>query len=100
MTRPTLKNGTVTLTADAVIQYERVPIHAISLPDNHCGMDFHQVEVYAALLRSGVRLEPVLLYRDADRCWLIDGRHRYVANLVAGMNEIEAFVTDGLNMVA
>jgi ParB-like chromosome segregation protein Spo0J len=42
----------------------------------------------------------VLLYRDDSRCWLIDGRHRFVASLVAGISEIEAFVTDGLSMVA
>lgn len=97
--KPILQGRTVSLPADATLTVGVVPISDIGLPDNHCGMDLAQVGVYTDMIRAGHRLEPVLLLEDGDRFWLIDGRHRFVAAVVAGHSSIEAFITSALNMV-
>lgn len=101
MTRPNLKGAaTVTLPIGAELTIEMVNIYDISLPDNYCGMDMGQVEKYTNFLHDGFVLEPVLIFHDEDRYWLIDGRHRYVAALIAGNSCLRAVVTDSLRMVA
>jgi hypothetical protein len=98
MTRPQLKDRTVVM-GDEYPRFGVVPIHMISLPDNHCGMDMAQVEYYVALLRGGETLAPVLILQDSDRCWLIDGRHRFLAHIIAGRNSIGALVSHTIELI-
>lgn len=96
--RPALKDRTAVM-GDTVPRYGLVPIHMVSLPDNHVGMDWAQVEYYATLLKAGHQLVPVLMQQDEDRCWLIDGRHRFLAHIVVGLDVIPAFVSPSIELV-
>jgi len=96
--RPQLKDRTVVM-GDAYPRFGVVPIHMISLPDNYCGMDMAQVEYYVSLLRGGETLAPVLVLQDVDRCWLIDGRHRFLAHIIAGKSEVGALVSTSMKLV-
>lgn len=100
MTRPVLQGGTVTIKRDT-LRYASVPVHAISLPDNYCGMDMDQVGRYIELLKSGYDLEPVLLFDDteADRYWIIDGRHRFFSYVAVGHSTIPAFYSSDVEIV-
>lgn len=84
---------------DSVPKYGIVPIHMISLPDNHCAMDWAQVEHYATLLKAGEQLVPVLIQQDGDRCWLIDGRHRFLAHIITGASHIPSLVSSTIDLV-
>lgn len=51
---------------------------------------------YAELLRSGVRLPPVAVFRDGDGVfWLADGFHRVAAAQRAGLGEVEVDLRRG-----
>lgn len=90
----------MTLPLAAALTIETVLISDINLPDNWCDMSMDQVNKYRDFLLDGYTLAPVLLFHDGDRYWLIDGRHRFVAAVTVGHNQVRAFVTDSLRMVA
>lgn len=98
MTRPQLQDTTVVM-GESIPRFGMVPIHMVSLPDNHCGMDMAQVQVYTELLLEGQQLPPVLIMQDGDRCWLIDGRHRFLAHIIAGRNVIGAVVSSTIELI-
>lgn len=101
MTRPILRDGgLVTVDPDRTAVAD-VPVHAVSLPDNHVPMDADRVKAYADLLRRGHALPPVLVHIDQEtgRSWLIEGRHRFVAHVVVGRDTLTALCTPTLLLV-
>lgn len=95
---PRLRDGgLVVVGLDMIV--EPLPIRDVRLPDNHVGMDVNRAVEYTTLLRAGHELPPPLVYRAPDGClWLIDGRHRFVAHLMAGRDRITAVTTGYLGL--
>lgn len=97
MTAPILRNGGYAIIngrIDAEIKY--VPLADIRIPDNHVTADLLHAGALAALLNTSetVNLPPVLVTPAPDGMWLIDGRHRYIAHIIAGRAYILAVVAD------
>jgi len=53
------------------------------------------IEEYAEAIGSGAKLPPIVLFDDGENLLLVDGRHRYEANLKAGVETIEATIYEG-----
>jgi len=53
------------------------------------------IEEYTEAIVSGVKLPPIVLFDDGENLLLVDGRHRYEANLKAGVESIEATIYKG-----
>lgn len=70
----------------------RLPVHELRLkPNLPCGMNYMLVGAIAHTLRTThTPVEPILVaWRAEFQGWLlIDGRHRWVAHLVAGRSEV------------
>lgn len=97
---PVLRGGgTVTLPADTHLDIRDVPLHEVSLPDNHCAMDVEHVQALTAILRTGSGLPPPLLLEHDHGFWVIEGRHRFLAHAAAGRDHIRAVVTDRIVVV-
>ena len=69
----------------------RVPIEHVRLPRNvAAGCNFLKIGAYAHLLRGTTEdLEPVVVAFEAKESWrLVDGRHRYLAAVIAGRPDV------------
>lgn len=98
MNSPVLRDGGhAVIPVAAQLQVRLVPIRDIALPDNYCGMDWQHVADLAAV-QHGDHLEPVLLLRWDYGHWLIAGRHRFLAAIIAGRDNILAVVTDRIEI--
>lgn len=53
------------------------------------------IESYADAIRDGAEMPPIEVYYDGEWYWIADGWHRYWASHAAGLEEIEANVSDG-----
>jgi hypothetical protein len=58
-------------------------------------LDGNVVEEYMGLMRTGVEMAPVLLYREGDAYYIVDGFHRIDAARSMGLKKIRAEVKDG-----
>ena len=74
----------------------RLPISSIGLDfqPEEC-LDDETIERYAAVLRAGGAVLPVVVNFDGEHYWLRDGFHRIKAALKIGLEEIEAEVIRG-----
>lgn len=96
--QPILRNGGhVTITEHATTQH--IPISSIRIPDNHVGADIEHIDTLVRILRDQPHtdLEPVLVTptrTDDDVHWLINGRHRYIAHIIAGRDTILATIAN------
>jgi ParB-like chromosome segregation protein Spo0J len=91
--------GHVVLPEGAVTTVRTVPVCDIRLPDNSVRMDDAHVVMLAGLVVAGEWFSPVLLSVAGDGTyWLIEGRHRFLATLLLGRDEILAVVTNRLDL--
>lgn len=101
MTRPTLRGGHLVGVHATRTTVADIPVHSVSLPDNHVPMDERRVREYADMLRRGYATPPVLVHIDQEtgRTWLIEGRHRFTAHLIVGRDTLTAVCTPTIDLV-
>jgi hypothetical protein len=58
-------------------------------------MDHDAINDYATAIQNGAVMPPVLVFRDSDMLWLVDGFLRCAAALLAGQNTVRAIVRVG-----
>ena len=60
-----------------------------------CKLNQEVVDEYSEVLREGVKLPAITVFRVGSRYYLVDGWHRYFAHKKAGLADIEVTIIDG-----
>jgi hypothetical protein len=79
------------------LETRHVPIRAVMVPGNHRPMDTARTIALSRILRDDptAAAPPVLLTPAyTDLYWLLQGRHRYAATLMAGRDELLAVIAE------